>query len=168
VAPVLMCTLAIAAVSTLGDFVWAGLGLPHRVPYGLAHGALLFGAVGLALGRTYGRARAGAILGILIGFLAAASFYLLFPVLGFAMFAAWFLVWIALGFLNDSLGPRRGPMSAVRRGLAGAVVSGIAFYFVSEIWFPFDPEGLDYVVHFGAWTLAYLPGFAALLVAPGR
>jgi hypothetical protein len=31
--------LLIAAVSTLGDFVWAGLHLRHRVAYGLAHGS---------------------------------------------------------------------------------------------------------------------------------
>ena len=32
--------LLIAAISTLGDFVWAGLHLRHRVAYGLAHGTL--------------------------------------------------------------------------------------------------------------------------------
>jgi hypothetical protein len=29
---------------------------------------------------------------------------------------------------------------------------------------PFNPQGLDYVKHFVYWTLAYLPGFAALLL----
>lgn len=164
-APAVLAALAIAALSTLGDFVWAGLGLRHRIPYGLTHGTLLFAGVGLTLGVLTRRVGAGAVLGALLGFLAAGSFYVLFPVLGYAMFASWFLVWIALGFIYDRLGPRAGIRSAMVRGLLAAVVSGVAFYFVSGIWFPFDPQGLDYLVHFGAWTLAYLPGFAALLVA---
>jgi hypothetical protein len=30
---------------------------------------------------------------------------------------------------------------------------------------PVDPQGWDYAVHFAAWTFAYFPGFAALLMA---
>lgn len=160
----LLCSLAIAALSTLGDFIWAGLGLRHRIPYGLTHGTLLFAGVGLALGTVARRAGAGILAGALLGFAAAGSFYLLFPILGYAMFAVWFLVWVALALLYDGLGPRAGLASAIGRGLAAGIVSGIAFYLISGIWFPFDPEGWDYLVHFGAWTLAYLPGFAALLV----
>jgi hypothetical protein len=48
--------------------------------------------------------------------------------------------------------------------LAAAFGSGVAFYAISGIWRPFDPVGWDYAVHAAAWTLAYLPGFAALLV----
>ena len=48
---------------------------------------------------------------------------------------------------------------------AAAVTSGTAFYAISGIWRPFDPQGWDYAVHFGAWTLAYLPGFAALFLS---
>ena len=102
--PVFVCALAIAAVSTFGDFVWAGLGLRHRVPYGLAHGTLLFAAVGLALGVVHGRPARGIAAGAILGFSAAGSFYLLFPVFGMAMFAVWFLLWIALGVINDWLG----------------------------------------------------------------
>ena len=163
-AAALVCALAIAAVSTFGDLIWAGLGLRHRVPYGLAHGTLLFAAVGLALGSLNARSRAGLLSGALLGFMAAGSFYLLFPILGMAMFAVWFVVWIALGVIHDQLGPRAGFAPAMGRGLLAAVASGAAFYFVSEIWFPFDPSGIDYLVHFGAWTLAYMPGFSALLV----
>ena len=160
----ILCALAIAGVSTFGDLIWAGLGLRHRVPYGLAHGTLLFAAVGLVLGTLHQRSRDGLLLGGLLGFAAAGSFYVLFPLLGMAMFAVWFVLWIALGLAHDWLGPRAGRASAIGRGLAAAIVSGIAFYFVSDIWFPFDPRGWDYLVHFGAWTLAYGPGFMALLV----
>ena len=41
--------------------------------------------------------------------------------------------------------------------------SGLGFYLISGIWRPFDPKGWDYAVHFLSWTIAYLPGFVALL-----
>jgi hypothetical protein len=164
----LVCALAIGALSTAGDFVWAGLGLRHRVPYGLAHGALLFAGVGLALGVFSRRPGVGLVAGAVLGFLAAGSYYVLFPIVGMAMFLVWFVVWIALGLIHDRLGPRSGFAAAIGRGLLASVLSGVAFYFVSGIWFPFNPSGLDYLVHFGAWTLAYLPGFGALLVGNTR
>ena len=157
---------AIAAVSTLGDFIWATWIPQHRAPYGLTHGTLLFLCVGLFLGTPANKRAAGALGGALIGFAAAGSFYLLAPVAGrWAMFVAWFGVWIALGLLNERFAPGPGMGRAVARGVLAAVVSGTAFYLVSGIWRPFNPQGWDYLTHFGAWTLAYFPGFAALLVA---
>jgi hypothetical protein len=50
------------------------------------------------------------------------------------------------------------------RSLFAAVGTGLGFYAISGIWFPFNPHGWDYAVHFAAWTVAYFPGFAALLV----
>ena len=82
------------------------------------------------------------------------------------MFLLWFAAWIALGVLNERL--RRGRIeirAALSRGALAAVASGVAFYLISGIWFPFNPAGWDYLIHFGAWTAAYLPGFAALLIA---
>jgi len=82
------------------------------------------------------------------------------------MFFLWFATWIALGVLNERLkGLGIKIRAALARGVLAAMGSGVAFYLVSGIWFPFDPEGWDYLVHFGAWTVAYLPGFAALLIA---
>jgi len=173
---------AIAAVSTLGDFIWATWIPQHRVAYGLAHGAALFLCVGLFLGALANRRAAGALWGALIGLAAAGSFYLLAPVAGrWMMFMAWFGIWIALGLLNErlrhgcgsALSPGGQPAAnkgsgmgvAAARGVVAAVVSGAAFYLVSGIWRPFNPQGWDYLVHLGAWMLAYLPGFAALLVA---
>ena len=81
------------------------------------------------------------------------------------MFFLWFAAWIALGVLNERLtGPGIKVRAALARGVFAAVGSGVAFYLVSGIWFPFNPQGWDYLVHFGAWTVAYLPGFGALLV----
>jgi hypothetical protein len=148
----------IAAVSTLGDFVWAGLNLRHRVAYGLAHGTILFLCMGAYFGSLQNNTLRGAMYGAAIGFAAAGSFYVLAPIAGYSvMFFVWAFVWIALAFLV-----RNPPI--VLRGIAAMIGSGLAFYLISGIWRPFDPEGWDYAVHFLSWTVAYLPGFFALLL----
>ena len=98
--------------------------------------------------------------------MAAGGYYVLRAVAGRAvMFFLYFGTWIALGVLNQRLSGRgRNPRSALARGVLAAVGSGVAFYLVSGIWSPFNPHGWDYLMHFGAWTVAYLPGFAALFV----
>ena len=164
--------LLVAAVSTLGDFVWAGLHLRHRMGYGLAHGAILFLCIGAYLGYVRGEAVRGALWGSLIGLTAAGSFYALFPVAGYSiMFVVWAFVWLALAFLGR---PAAAPLAApvapiasiapVLRGLMAMIGSGVGFYSISGIWRPFDPQGWDYGVHFVSWTIAYLPAFLALLV----
>jgi len=96
-----------------------------------------------------------------------------------AMFLSWVLVWIALGFISLWLTRRRGARrtgagsmsvtsgtllkDGLGRGVVAALASGAAFYAVSGMWFPFNPAGWDYAVHFASWTFAFLPGFAALL-----
>lgn len=177
IGPVLVGSLAIAAVSTIGDYVWATSLPEHRMAYGLTHGTLLFLAIGLFLGVVAGKPAAGALGGALAGLLAAGLYYLLAPAIGFsAMFVAWFAVWIALAALYGRLtrkridaGSRHDVSSSLRavasRGALAAVAAGLAFYLISGIWRPFNPQGLDYLVHFGAWTLAYAPGFGALLLS---
>jgi hypothetical protein len=158
-------SVVIATISTFGDFVWATLIPEHRVPFGLAHGALLFMAIGLFFGVLAKRPLAGALGGGAVGAGAAGVFYLLAPLLGYAiMFLVWAAIWLALAFLIHRL--LGGPLvlrAVLGRGLAAALGSGVAFYAISGIWRPFDPAGWDYAVHAGAWALAYLPGFAALL-----
>lgn len=158
--------LAIAAVSTIGDFIWATWIPRHRPVYGLTHGALLFCSIGLYLGFLAKKPEAGAIAGALIGGLAAGSFYVLGPLAGFSiMFVVWFAVWIALGALNEYINGRPGIIrTATTRGLLAAAAFGVAFYRISGIWFPVDPLGWDYLRHFAGWTAAYLTGFAVLLV----
>jgi hypothetical protein len=170
-------TLAIAAISTAGDFIWATWISDARSVYGFIHGALLFLAIGLFLGSLAGRAGAGAIAGACVGALAAGLYYLLAPMLGFpAMLVAWMAVWLGLAFVYGRLSAQRidagnrhdirVDLSAVAgRGVIAAIASGLGFYAISGIWRPFDPQGWDYLTHFGAWVVAYFPGFAALLLA---
>jgi hypothetical protein len=162
----IVAALVTAAVSTLGDYLWANV-LPHHRPiFGLAHGALLFLTVGGCLGVPAGAVIVGAAGGALIGCAAAAGFYLLQPVIGYSgMFVMFVGLWLALGLLNGRVLQRRDTIGAVAvRSVLAAVGSGLGFWAISGIWFPFRPHGWDYAVHFASWTIAYLPGFAALLV----
>ena len=158
--------LVAASVSTLGDFIWATWITRHRPVYGLIHGTLLFLCLGLYLGARARRTAVGAAVGALLGFLAAGGFYLLAPLVGYsAMFVLWIGVWVGLGLLNGTLLQRRaGVRAALIRGSFAAIGSGSAFYAISGIWFPFHPHGWDYAIHFVSWTVAYLPGFLALLI----
>lgn len=162
----LIASVAIAALSTLGDFIWATWLPRHMAVYGLAHGTLLFSAVGLVLGTIAGRPSAGAAGGAAIGAAAAALFYVASPLAGFsAMFVVWFGVWMALAAWYARLSGVAVSSTVLARGAAAATGSGLAFYAISGIWMPFDPAGWDYLLHFAAWMAAYVPGFAALLIA---
>jgi hypothetical protein len=158
--------LIVAAVSTLGDYIWYGFGVPHRAIFGLAHGAILFLVMGLCLGAVHGRAVEGGLTGILIGFVSAAAYYALAPLMGMAsaMLAVWMAFWVLLAALTERL--QRGPFSwksvLVRGGIA-AVLSGLAFYAISGIWLERPAGGRNYGVHFVSWTVAYLPAFLALV-----
>jgi hypothetical protein len=159
-------TVLIAALNTLGDFVWARFIPAHRPLFGLLHGALLCLGIGLYLGVLRRQPARGAIAGALIGFGAASGYYLLAPFMGYtAMFLLWMALWAAFGLLNGlGLGePRSSVGAALGRGGLAAVGSGAAFYAVSGIW-QRSPTGVaDYAYHFVCWTLAFLPGFLALL-----
>ncbi len=163
--------LSIGALMTFGDWVWAVFELPHRAVFGLIHGLVLCCGIGLYLGLPRRAAARGALAGGLIGLGAAALFYALAPLLKWmAMLPAWMAFWIAFGILLwRHLGaPTATATEAVVRGLVAAVVSGIAFYAISGIWTSPSPGGPDYVRHFGSWTVAFLPGFVALLVEKGQ
>ena len=162
----LLASVALAAVSTLGDFVWASWIPEHKPVFGLVHGALLGAAIGLALGLARGRAMAGLVGGAAIVLGAALGFYALRAFLGYsAMFVLWMALWLAFGLLGGRwLGPCHSMSEALARGAVAAVGSGLAFYLVSGIWSRFDPHTIDYLYNFGCWTLAFLPGFLALLI----
>jgi hypothetical protein len=163
----LIGALALAAISTFGDFVWANWVGQHGRAAGLIHGGILFLCFGLFLGAVNRRVIPGGLSGVLIGVAAAGSYYLLRPAFGrWTMVISYIGAWVGLSVLNELLSSRRvGAVGAVSRGALAAAASGAAFYLASGVWRPFDPVGWDYITHFGAWAMAYFPGFAALLVA---
>jgi len=159
----LVAALVLGAASTFGDVLWAGLSLRHRMAYGLAHGALLCLLIGIIVGFRGGRTRAGALAGPLIGICAAAVFYLLAPRFGYyAMFPAWMFFWICFALLLPILERSSRWRDAFVRGLVAAVLSGLAFFAISGIWTRPPAGGPNYLYNFGAWSFAFLPGFAAL------
>ncbi len=160
--------LITAAVSTIGDYLWANV-LPHHLPvYWFAHAIVLFSTVGACLGWPMRRPLTGAIGAALVGCVATLGFYFLQPLMGYsAMFLLFVALWVALGILTGRMLQHGGSMPIiVARSALAAVGSGLGFYAISGIWFPFNPHGWDYAVHFVSWTVAYLPGFAALLIGP--
>lgn len=160
-------SLLLGVVSTLGDFVWANWQVRHRMLYGLIHGAAICLCIGAVVGARAGRPAAGAAVGPVVGVVAAASFYLLAPVLRYsAMFPAWMLFWICFGLLQATLS-RNGTMrGALLRGAIAAVTSGIVFYLVSGMWTRPSPGGPDYAGNLLRWSVAFLPGFLALFWTP--
>jgi hypothetical protein len=159
--------LLLAALNTFGDFFWAAFITAHRTVYGLVHGTLLLMAVGLYLGVLRGRAALGALGGAVVGLLAALSFYALVRLLGMsAMFVSWMALWIGFAFLDAKLRGSVPPRETLARGVLAAIGSGLAFWAVSGIWTRHAPGGPNYAYHFACWTLAFLPGFLALLLRP--
>jgi len=157
--------VALGALNTLGDFVWARFIPAHQAVFGLAHGMVLLLALGLCLGLARGRPAHGALLGALIGLLAALVFYTLAPLLGhWAMLAAWAALWAGFAWVDARLRGGAPPGETLTRGSLAAVGSGLAFYLVSGIWTAPAPGGPRYALHLLYWTLAFAPGLAALLV----
>lgn len=153
-----------AIAMTFGDWLWAALSLRHRMPYGLAHGTLLCLWIGAYMGLVTKRIGFGAVAGAAIGFLAAASFYALAPLLGYsAMFLSWIGLWFGLAWLAQRLfAASASPRQALLRAVIAAFGSAAAFYAVSGIWMR-PPPTPNYAWNFAAWTIAFLPGSAALL-----
>jgi len=170
--------LILAVLSTFADLIWA-LWIPaHRAVFGLIHGALLFMLLGVVLGvlaarsrddghpgATVVRAAAGELLAGLAG---AAAFYALYSTIGWAaMFIAWMWVWMITAFVNRwARGAAEGLRSTLARGVAAAVLSGIAFWAISGIWLGGSTRNPNYALNFVSWFIAFLPGFACLLLEP--
>jgi hypothetical protein len=163
----IIAAVVTAAISTVGDYLWANV-LPHGRPvYWFAHAIVLFTTVGGCLGWPTGKPLFGMIGAVTIGCAATVGFYLLQPLIGYsALFVLFFGLWLALGTLTVRLLQRRDRTRDVLiRSAIAAVGSGLGFYAISGIWMPFDPRGWDYAVHFVSWIAAYLPAYAALLMS---
>jgi hypothetical protein len=158
----LAASLALAAVMTIGDFAWAALHIHHRTAYGIVHGAAMCLCIGLAIGVRVRRKLATAIAGLLIGVVAAGTFYFLAPTLKWgAMFPAWMLLWLLFALLQKLLAGGERIGVTLKRGVLAALLSGFAFYLISDIWIH-EAAHPSLLAHFGAWAFAFLPGFAAL------
>ena len=156
-------SVVLGAVMTVGDWAWAALQLPHRVWYGITHGAVMCLCVGLAVGIRAGQSVPGALAGPVIGVIAALAFYALAPMIRWsAMFPAWMLLWILFAVLQQRLSKKESLPAALLRGVAAALVSGAAFYAISGIWINDSHSNPNLLRHFGAWSFAFLPGFLAL------
>lgn len=165
---VVIGTVIMALVSTLADAFWAAALPEQRAVYGLVHGGIIVGVMGWILAKLGASSRKtlAALSGLLIGVLAAALFYVLYPVIGVAaMLISWMALWLAFAFLaNAVVVPAEPPRQAVLRGIGAAVFSGAGFWLISGIWLgPHDP-GFLYSRNLVAWCIAFLPGFAALLL----
>jgi len=159
----LASAIALAAVMTFGDWLWAALHIRHTMAAGMLHGAAVCLCLGAVVGLHARRPLAGIVAGPFVGVLAAAVFYALAPMLRLmAMFPAWMFFWICFALLHGRLARERGFGAPLVRGIAAAVLSGIAFYVISGIWTRHDPSGPNYTWNVAAWTFAFLPGFLAL------
>ena len=163
--------LVVAAVATVGDFIWYTYGVRHTIVAGLVHGALLLTAVGAVLGAASGSVLKGLPIGALAGIGGAASYYVLVAVVdrrtyGSAIPLAWVIMWLILAALEGRWlrAPRRRTGAAIAgRGLTAAVVGGLAFYLVMNILWGRPPAGgRNYVVQFFAWAFAWAPGLFTL------
>ena len=158
-----LASVLLGAVMTVGDWAWAALQLPHRIAYGITHGAVMCLCLGLAVGIRARRPLPGALAGPVIGVIAALSFYALAPMIRWsAMFPAWMLLWILFALLQQRLSKQESMQTALLRGVAAALVSGAAFYAISGIWINDSHANPNLLRHFGAWSFAFLPGFVAL------
>ena len=82
------------------------------------------------------------------------------------MFFVWMGTWLGLSALHVRLQQARDTMTAVFvRGIVAAIAFTGAFYRSRASGFRSIRAGWDYCWHFGAWTIAFLPGFAALFIA---
>ncbi len=164
----LIATVVMAAASTFADAFWAAAISEHRALYGLVHGGLLLAVMGLVIAWATGGGRNGfaALAGLLVGVLSAALFYLLFPVIGVtAMVVAWMALWVALAVVgNIAGGSGESGSRTVTRGVLAALLAGLGFWVISDIWLGAHDPGPVYWRSFVYWCVAFLPGFAALLL----
>ena len=160
----LVAAIILAALSTLGDFLWAHHGIKHRMFAGILHGALLCLCLGVVLGysgKTTQTILLGALGGLVLGILSAGGYYLLRPFIrSDAVIVAWMELWILAALLHWWVNTISESLKrTLLRGILAAAASGLAFL-VLDIWH--TPGGYPYKLL--CWTIAFLPGFLALFV----
>jgi phage shock protein E len=163
--------LFVAAVATVGDYIWYTYGVKHGFAAGLIHGALLLTSVGFVLGLANGRVLKGLPIGAIAGVGGALSYYGLIAIMdrrtyGTAIPGAWLIMWLLLAALEGRWlrAPQRRPWSEVGgRGFVAALLGSVAFYLVlNTLWGRPPATGRNYAVQFLAWAFAWTPGLLAL------
>jgi len=163
--------LIVAAVATIGDFIWYTYGVRHSLVAGVTHGVLLLTSVGLVLGLACGRPVKGLPIGAIAGIGGALSYYALVAVMdrrtyGTAIPGAWIVMWLLLAALDGRwlrAPERRSWPEVAGRGLAAAVLGSVAFYLVlNTLWGRPPATGRNYGVQFLAWAFAWTPGLLSL------
>ena len=161
----------VAAVATLGDWVWYTFDVRHGMAAGIIHGALLLTVVGGALGAAAGRTARGVPIGTLAGIGAALAYYVILALTGGETYgasipAAWIVMWLLLATLEGRWlrAPQcRSWREIAARGALAALLGGVAFYLeLGTLWGAPPERGRNYVVQFAAWTFAWAPGLLAL------
>ena len=168
---ILLGIVAVALVSTIGDYIWYHYGVRHQMVTGIFHGAALLAAVGAVIGVPSGRVLAGIPVGALAGVSGALVYYGIFTLGGrgsspTAMVIAWATLWVMLAMLDGRV--LRGPI--VRdwkpifiRGFIAAALGGVAFYLMMDtLWGRPPAGGRNYITQFGAWLVAWAPGLLVL------
>ncbi len=167
VAPV-VGALALGALSTFGDWLWAHFLRDGAVLPGVIHGVVIFAALACVLAAPAGTRRAWRVLLPslpFVGLVIAAAFYPIAMAVGYlnGLLVTWVAMWLSLASLQRIARGRREPISrSLMRGGLAAVGSGLAFWAVSGMWTQPSPS-INYLWHFLCWTFAFLPGFCALL-----
>ncbi len=158
--------VGVAAVATLGDFVWYEFGVRNRVIAGVVHGAVLLMAAGGALAWSHGRVVTGLAVGIGAGVIGALAYYALDLVMGqAAVLAAWISVWLLLAVGQGRIvqRPPRAWKAVVTSGVAAALLSSLTFYAVSGIvWGRAPADGRNYALQLACWLVAWTPGLLAI------
>jgi len=171
--PALGAALTLGVLSTAGDWIWA-LWIPDgAIIPGIVHGLVFFAALALVLGWA---ARSWQVTTRLLwtlppaGLVLASAFYPLARAFGYlgALLVTWTGMWLALALLLRRARDRDGSARhAMLRGAAAALGSGLAFWAVSAMWTqPALQTG--YGLRLVYWTVAFLPGLAALLNGIGK
>jgi hypothetical protein len=165
--------LIVAAVATVGDYIWYTYGVRHSVGAGIVHGVLLLTSVGFVLGLANGRPVKGLPIGAIAGIAGALSYYALVAVMdrrtyGTAIPGAWIIMWLILAALEGrwlKAPQQRSWAEVAGRGLVAAVLGSIAFYLVLDtLWGQPPATGRNYAVQFLAWAFAWAPGLLALML----
>lgn len=167
---VVFASVVLGACSAVGDWIWARFIPDGAIVPAIIHGIVFFLLMALVLGRTAEtRGATRRLVATLpgVGLALAAIFYPLAWVLGYlgALLATWVAMWLTLALLlRWASDPQETVWLTLARGLLAAVGSGLAFWAVSGMWT--DPSAhSSYLQRFLYWSFAFLPGFAALLLA---